>query len=229
MINGRPLSIRWTAEHVPAIVEAWQPGELGGAAVADILFGDVNPSGRLPITFPRHVGQLPLHAQFTSTRGSWVKSRLKMRDYVDMKGSPLYPFGHGLSYTTYEYSNLKIDPPEISVGGEVSVSVDIKNTGTRTGDEVAQLYLTDVVASVARPSQELRGFVRVTIDPGQVKTVHFRLCGEDLSFLDRNLTSVIEPGAFEVRVGRSSEDIRLVGKFSVQAKSSKQTRPSRLR
>ncbi len=217
LINGRPLSIRWTAEHVPGIVEAWQPGEAGGTAVAEVLFGDVNPSGRLPITFPRHVGQLPLLAQFSPTRGRWVEGRLQMRDYVDMKGSPLYPFGHGLSYTSFEYSNLKIEPREIGPGGGVAVSVEVKNTGARAGDEVVQLYLTDVVASVVRPAQELRGFERVSLAPGQTKTVRFRLEAEDLSLLDRNLEPVVEPGAFEVRVGRSSEDIRLQGSFAVRA------------
>jgi len=216
LINGRPLSVRWAAAHAPAVLEAWQPGEAGGVAVADILFGDVNPSGRLPIAVPRHVGQLPLHAQFTATRGTWVNSRVRMREYVDMPGSPLYALGHGLSYTTYEYSNLKIEPREIAAGGEVSVSVDIRNSGTRAGVEVAQLYLSDVTASVTRPTQQLRGFERVRLEAGQAKTVRFRLTRDDMSLLDRDLNPVVEPGAFEVRVGRSSEDVRLQGSFTVR-------------
>ena len=133
LINGRPLSLRWTAEHVPAILEAWLPGEQGGRAVADILFGDYNPSGRLALTIPRHVGQFPFYYNFKPSRGRWVDGRLEMADYVDLKGTPLYPFGYGLSYTKFEYGNLKITPQKIGAAGDLSVSVDVANAGSRRG------------------------------------------------------------------------------------------------
>jgi beta-glucosidase len=133
LVNGRPLSIRWTAEHVPAIVEAWRPGERGGEAVADVLFGDYNPSGRLAITIPRHVGQLPAYYNYKPFKTYWIQE-LK-RGYVDMPATPLYPFGYGLSYTKYEYSNLRIEPAQIHPAGEARVSVDVKNVGDRAGEE----------------------------------------------------------------------------------------------
>ncbi|MBZ5542045.1 MAG: glycoside hydrolase family 3 C-terminal domain-containing protein, partial [Acidobacteriia bacterium] len=144
LINGRPLSIRWTAENVPAILEAWEPGEHGGEAIAEVLFGDYNPGGHLPITIPRHVGQLPAYYNFKPSKAYWIKEGWGER-YVDMPATPLYPFGYGLSYTRFEYSNLRIDPPESGPAGTVRVSVDVKNIGARTGDEVVQLYIHDVL------------------------------------------------------------------------------------
>jgi len=207
LINGRPLSVRWAAEHSPAIVEAWMCGEQGGNAVADVLFGDYNPGGKLPVTVPRHVGQLPVY--YNHSKSKWDK-------YVDMSGVPLYEFGYGLSYTTFEYSNLRILPGEINAAGEARITLDVKNTGKVKGDEVIQLYINDVISSVSTPIKELRDFARIPLNPGETKTVEFKLDPEDLSLLDRNMKEVVEPGTFEVMIGSSSEDIRLKGKIEIK-------------
>lgn len=212
LINGRPLSIRWVAEHVPAIVEAWLPGEQGGRAVAEVLFGDVNPSGRLPVTVPRHVGQLPVYYNHTATKAS----RIRERGYVDMKATPLWEFGYGLSYTRFQYRDLRISPPVIPPEGSVRVSLKVKNTGARAGAEVVQLYLNDVISSVTRPVKELRGFAKLWLEPGEEREVAFTLGPEELSLLDEHMRWVVEPGRFEVMVGASSEDIRLRGSFEVK-------------
>ncbi len=214
LVNGRPLSIRWIAEHVPAIVEAWLPGEKGGRAVAEVLFGDVNPSGRLPVTVPRHSGQLPVTYDRPPSKDYWVE-RGWGRRYADMSAKPLWEFGHGLSYTSFEYSNLRIETPRVRRDGEVRLSVDVANTGARAGAEVVQLYMRDVLSSVATPVKQLRGFERLELKPGEKKTLRFTLRPEDLSLLDRNLKPVVEPGEFRVMIGRSSEDIRLRGSFVV--------------
>lgn len=208
LINGRPLSIRWAADHIPGIVEAWMCGEKGGYAIADVLFGDYNPNGKLPVTFPRHSGQLPMyynHMPSKSTRG-----------YKDMPATPLFAFGHGLSYTTFEYSDLKISPAEILSGGEVKVAVNIKNTGSRTGSEVVQLYIKDEVSSVTTPIKQLRGFDKINLLPGEVKSVSFTLKPEDLTLLNSEMNWTVEPGRFNVMVGSSSADIRLEGSFHVK-------------
>jgi beta-glucosidase len=214
LINGRPLSVRWIAEHVPALVEAWLPGEQGGRAVADVLFGDYNPSGRLPVTVARHVGQLPVFYNYKPSKAYWIKEGWGKR-YVDMSPLPLYEFGYGLSYTTFEYSNLRIENPKVGPGGDVRISMDIRNAGERAGAEVAQLYIRDVVSSVTTPVKQLKGFAKVSLNPGETKTVRFTLTPEDLSLLDRHLQRVVEPGTFKVMAGHSSEDIRLAGEFEV--------------
>ena len=213
LVNGRPLSTRWTAEHVPAIVEAWRPGERGGTAVADVLFGDYNPSGRLAITIPRHVGQLPAFYNYKPNKAYWMKE-LK-RGYVDMPATPLYPFGHGLSYTNYEYSNLRIEPAAIRPGGEARVSVDVKNVGTRAGEETVQLYVHETYAPVSLPVKQLRGFDRVALKPGEAKTVTLTLTPEDLQLLDIDMHWRVVPGDFEIMVGRSSADIPIQGILKV--------------
>jgi beta-glucosidase len=207
LINGRPLSIRWAAENSPAIVEAWMCGEQGGNAVADVLFGDYNPGGKLPVTVPRHVGQLPVH--YNHSKSKWDK-------YVDMPATPLYEFGYGLSYTTFEYSNLQILPNEINTGGKVQITLDVKNTGKVKGDEVAQLYINDVISSVSTPIKELRGFSRISLEPGETKNVTFKLLPEDLSLFDKNMNEVVEAGVFDLMIGSSSEDMRLKGKLEVK-------------
>ncbi len=210
LINGRPLSIRWIADNVPAVVEAWLPGEKGGRAVADVLFGDYNPGGKLPVSIPRHVGQLPVYYNYKPPR----------RSYVDMPSEPLYEFGYGLSYTQFEYGNLKISPKPpaglIGPASQVLVSADIENTGDFTGDEVVQLYINDRISSVTTPLKELKGFERITLQPGEKRTVEFTLTPYELSLLDRNMERVVEPGVFEVMVGSSSKNIRLKGTFEVQ-------------
>ncbi len=208
LINGRPLSIRWIAENVPAIVEEWNCGEQGGSAIADVLFGDYNPSGRLPITFPRHSGQLPVYYNYKPSKAIWIK-----KSYVDMPATPLYEFGYGLSYTKFEYSNLQISPKKIGSSGNVNISLDVKNIGDRKGDEVVQLYINDVMSSMSTPIRELKGFKKITLAPGEKKSVTFTLTPEHLSMLDRNLERVVEPGTFDVMIGSSCEDIRLKGRF----------------
>jgi beta-glucosidase len=212
--NGRPLSVRWIAEHVPAVVEAWLPGEQGGRAVADVLFGDYNPSGRLPITVPRHVGQLPVYYNYKPSKADWLKNGWGRR-YVDMSPLPLWEFGYGLSYTTFEYSNLRIEEPKTGLAGDVHISADVRNSGERGGAEVVQLYMRDVVSSVTTPVKQLKGFAKVALNPGEKKTVHFTLTPEDLSLLDRQFQRVVEPGTFKVMIGHSSADIRLTGSFEV--------------
>jgi beta-glucosidase len=215
LINGRPLSVRWIAEKIPGLVEAWLPGERGGIAVAEILFGDYNPSGRLSITVPRSVGQLPAYYNYKPSKEYWIGQGWGRR-YVDMPASPLYDFGYGLSYTKFDYSNLRISPKTTGTQGEVKVMADLRNSGDRAGEEVAQLYIRDVVASVSRPVKELRGFEKVSLKPGETKTVEFLLTREDLTMLDRSLKPVVEPGTFRVMVGHSSADIRLNGEFEVR-------------
>ncbi len=207
LINGRALSIRWPAENSPAIVEAWNCGEQGGNAVADVLFGDYNPGGKLPVTIPRHVGQLPVY---------YNHSKTKRNSYVDMPATPLYEFGYGLSYTTFEYSNLQILPNEINTADEVQITLDVKNTGKVKGEEVAQLYINDVISSVTTPVKELKGFSKISLEPGETKSVKFKLLPEDLSLFDKNMNEVIEPGVFDIMIGSSSEDIRLKGKLTLE-------------
>ena len=216
LVNGRPLSTRWISEHVPAIVEAWRPGELGGTAVADVLFGDYNPSGRLAITVPRSVGQLPMYYDYKPAKTFWINhSWSGTNGYVGMPGTPLYPFGYGLSYTNYEFSNLHIEPPEIHVGGQAHVSFEVKNVGDRAGEEVVQLYTHETYAPVAQPVKQLRGFERVALQPGETKTVTLALTPEDLQLLDNDMKWRVVPGDFEIMVGKSSADLPLQGMLKV--------------
>ncbi|MGA8184847.1 MAG: glycoside hydrolase family 3 C-terminal domain-containing protein [Terriglobia bacterium] len=219
MINGRPLSVRWEAEHLPAIVEAWNPGEAGGEAVADVLLGDYNPSGRLAITIPRSVGQLPVYYNYKPSKSYWMhRGWARHRaGYVNLPATPLYPFGYGLSYTEFQYSNLRIDPPQIFNQGETHVKVDVENTGKQAGVETAQLYLHERYAPVATPVKQLRGFERVALEPGQKKTVTFTLGPEDLQLLDRDNHWVVVPGTFDIMIGKSSADIALKGALEVKS------------
>jgi beta-glucosidase len=213
LVNGRPLSTRWTAEHVPTIVEAWRPGERGGEAVADVLFGDYNPSGRLAITIPRHVGQLPAYYNHKPSKDYWI--RKERRGYVDMPATPLYPFGYGLSYTQYKFSNLRIDPPQIHPQGTARVSVEVNNAGGRSGTETVQLYIHQTTGPVATPVKQLRGFERVDLKPGETKNVTLTLTPEDLQLLDRDMHWRVVPSDFEIMVGASSEDLPLKGILKV--------------
>ena len=215
LVNGRPLATRWVAEHVPAILESWIPGEQGGQAVADILFGDNNPSGRLSITVPRHAGQLPVFYNYRPSKAYWLEHGWG-KPYVDMSPEPLFVFGHGLSYTRFEYSNLRIEPQAGWPGDTVRVVVDVQNTGGRAGAEVVQLYLHVPVSSSTRPVRQLRGFRMVPLNPGEKQTVRMELGPEELSLLDRDMRWVVEPGKYEVRVGSSSKDIRLTGTFEIK-------------
>jgi beta-glucosidase len=212
LINGRPLAIAELAEQAAALLEAWLPGEEGGPAVAAALFGDLNPGGKLPMTFPRHVGQVPV---FYDQKPSGGKSKW-YGDYVSIASGPLFPFGHGLSYTTFEYSGFRMDARESAPGGTVSIQVNVRNTGRLPGDEVVQLYVCDEVASLPRPVKELKGFVRVSLQPGQSRRVTFHLPVNQLAFYDRDCL-IIEPGPIKVMVGSSSEDIRCAGEFNISA------------
>ncbi len=204
LMNGRPLSIPWLAEHAPAILEAWFPGTEAGHAIADVLFGKVNPGGKLPVTFPRNVGQTPIYYNHKNTgRPPNVKDHYTSM-YLDVPWTPLYPFGHGLSYTEFRLSNLKLSTPRITTDGTITVAVDVENRGKRGGDEVVQLYVQDVVASVTRPVQELKGFERVTLAPGERRRVQFTLGPAHLGFYDREMKWTVEPGEFRVRMSTSS-------------------------
>lgn len=217
LINGRPLSMRWAAAHVPALVEAWEPGEKGGTAVADVLFGNYNPSGRLAISIPRSVGQLPDYYDFKPSKAYWINHGWTHLDgYVDMPGTPLYPFGYGLSYTQFKYSNLRINPPQIYTGSSTKVSVDVENVGKRAGVATVQLYLHERYAPVSTPVKQLRGFERVTLAPGETKTVTLTLTPKDLMLLDRNMHWVVVPGTFDIMLGKSSADILLKGALEVE-------------
>lgn len=217
LVNGRPLATRWIAEHVPAIVEAWCPGEKGGAAVADVLFGDYNPSGHLPVTIPRHAGQLPVYYSYPPSKKYWLENAWG-KPYVDMPPTPLYAFGHGLSYTEFEYSDLRITPGETGPGGKVSVGVTVRNTGKRPGADVVQLYINDPISTVSTPVKELKGFKKVRLEPGESTKVQFELGPEHLSLIDRHLKRVVEPGEFKVMIGQSSDDIVLEGTFRITDK-----------
>ena len=210
LLNGSAVTMKNWIENVSAVVEAWYPGEEGGNAVADVLFGDYNPGGKLPLSFPQFVGQVPLYYNHKPTgRGD---------DYSDMNGKPQFPFGFGLSYTTFSYSNLIVTPSNITPAGSVSVAVDVQNTGTVSGDEVVQLYTHDPFASVTRPVKELKGFKRVTLNPGEKKTLSFTLGKEELSFFDKSLRPIVEPGMIEVMIGSSSDDIKVRSSFDVTSR-----------
>ena len=196
--HGRPNSINYIAEHVPAILDGWYLGQEGGTAVADVLFGDYNPAGRLPITVPRSTGQLPDY---------YYQKPSAKREYLGSTVLPLFPFGWGLSYSTFKYANVRATPDSIGPRGQTTISVDITNSGAVRGDEVVQLYIRDDVSSVTRPVKELRGFRRITLNPGETKSVEFTLGPEELSFLNRDMHRVVEPGTFTIMVGGNSIDL----------------------
>lgn len=205
LMNGRPLTITWIAENVPSILETWFAGTQAGSAIADVLFGDVNPGGKLPVTFPRSVGQVPLYYNYKNTGRPPDEKNKYTSKYLDVPWTPLFPFGHGLSYTQFRLSNLQLSARRIKPNGQVRVSVDVENTGARAGDEVVQLYIRDVAASVTRPVRELKGFKRLTVQPGEKRKVEFTLSSEQLGFYNREMRFVVEAGDFKVFVGTSSE------------------------
>ncbi len=199
--NGRPLTITWADENIPAIVEAWQLGSQAGNAVAQVLYGDYNPSGKLPMTFPRSVGQVPIYYNYKNTGRPGPKKEVFWSHYQDESNKPLYPFGYGLSYTSFEYKNLNTKVES----GKIKVSVDVTNTGSYKGKEVVQLYIRDLVASVTRPVRELKGFELVEFNPSETKTVTFDLSNDELGFYNNQREFVVEPGDFEIFVGGSSD------------------------
>jgi beta-glucosidase len=195
LVNGRPLAVPDVAARVPAILESWYAGQEGGTAIGEVLFGDVNPGGKLPVTFPRSSGQLPVYYNRRPT---------SFRSHLDLTREPLWSFGFGLSYTTFTLADLRVASPIIGPAGRTDVSVRVTNTGTRAGDEVVQLYIRDQVSSVTRPVKELRGFERVSLKPGESKTVTFTLGADELSLINRQMQRVVEPGRFDIMIGTSA-------------------------
>jgi beta-glucosidase len=214
--NGRPLALPWAAAHIPSIVEAWHLGTQTGNAVAQVLYGDYNPSGKLPMSFPRNVGQVPIYYNNYSTgRPTNGEGNVFWSHYTDVEKTPQFPFGFGLSYTTFEYKNLKLDKTAIALGEAVKASVDVTNTGKYDGKEVVQLYIHDEVASLARPVKELKGFELVDLKKGETKTITLTLTGKELGFFDNNGNYLVEPGTFKVMVGGSS-DKGLESRFEIK-------------
>lgn len=213
LVGGRPLSIPWIARHASALLAAWCPGQEGGHAVADILFGKTNPSGKLPVSIPATVGQVPLFYNRKPSAGGIYHTpgtpQKPGRDYVFLPSDPLFEFGHGLSYTTFSYSRLQIRPKRIPPDGNVTVTVEVRNTGTRTGKEVVQCYLTDKVGSTTPPVRALKQFKKISLKPGEKKKVAFRLTPEDLMLYDTRMRRVVEPGAFEVRIGGACREFEV--------------------
>jgi beta-glucosidase len=196
VMGGRPLDLSPVLDHARAILQAWYPGQEGGEALAEILAGEVSPSAKLPVTFPRSVGQIPRYAARKPSDG---------RGYLFTSHEPLFAFGHGLSYTTFEYGDLRVEPSLIAPDGQAEVTLRVRNTGTRHGTEVVQLYVHDRVASVTRPVRALRGFERVPVGPGEERLVRFSLTPSDLSLLNRKMQRIVEPGVFDIYVGGSSD------------------------
>jgi beta-glucosidase len=215
LASGRPLTIPWIAENVPAVVMAWHGGTEAGNAAADVLFGDVNPGGKLPVTFPRSVGQVPLYYAHKNTGRPPDPNQKYTSKYLDVPWTPQFPFGHGLSYTTFALSDLKLGAETIAAAGRQTVEVTVKNTGARAGDEVVQVYVTDLAASVTRPVKQLRAFERVTLEPGASRTLAFTLGPPDLGLYDARMRWVVEPGRFQVTAGTSSEG-GLTASFAVR-------------
>ena len=206
LINGRPLAIADILPYVNAVIEAWLPGEEGGTAIADVIFGDVNPSGRLPVSVPKTVGQVPVY---------YSRKPSSFRDYIDVDSKPLFPFGFGLSYTEFRYRDLVVRTPEVKPFSFVEVEVTVENVGKLAGKEVVQVYVSKEYSEVARPVKELKAFKKVYLEPGQAKKVLFRIPTEALAFYDRGMNFVIEPGDYRIMIGKSSEDIVLEGRFRI--------------
>jgi beta-glucosidase len=207
LMNGRPLTINWISQNVPAILEAWYLGIQSGNAIADVLFGDYNPSGKLTTTFPRYVGQIPIYYNHKMTGRPHDKSNFYTSYYFDLENTPLYPFGFGLSYTSFKYSNLSLSQNKMNINESITVTVNVTNSGKYEGEEVVQLYIRDLVGSVTRPVKELKDFKKVLLKPGETKKVDFIITEEKLKFYDVNMNYVSEPGDFKVFVGTNSEDL----------------------
>jgi len=211
LFNGRPLTIPWEAAHIPAILEAWFSGTEAGNAIADVLFGKVNPSGKLTATFPRNVGQIPIYYSTKNTgrplpEGAWF---MKFRsNYLDVPNEPVFPFGYGLSYTTFDYGDLKLSTFQAKGDQAITATVNLVNSGKTDGAEVVQLYIRDVVGSITRPIKELKGFQKVFLKAGETRPVTFKITPEDLKFYNGDLKYVWEPGDFVIMVGGNSKEVR---------------------
>jgi beta-glucosidase len=217
LMNGRPLALEWADENVDAILEAWYPGTMGGPAVVDVLFGDYNPSGKLPVTFPRTVGQVPIYYDVKNTGRPYTPDKANekyLSRYLDTPNTPLYAFGYGLSYTRFEYSDVSLDATEIGPGDTLTASVTVTNMGDSVGEEVVQLYVHDLVGSVTRPVKQLKGFERIRLAKGESRSVRFSLNADDLAFYRADMSYGPEPGDFELFIGSSSDDVR-AARFSL--------------
>ena len=211
LFTGRPLTLNWEQEHVPAILNVWFGGSEAAYAIGDALFGYVNPGGKLPMTFPKNVGQIPLYYAHKNTGRplGQAKSFEKFRsNYLDVDNEPLYPFGYGLSYTTFSYSDIDLSHSSMDMNGSLTAAVTVTNTGTWPGSEVVQLYIRDVVGSSTRPVKELKGFQKIFLEPGEMKIVRFKIAPEMLRYYNYDLQLVAEPGDFEVMIGTNSRDVK---------------------
>ena len=215
----------WMKANIPAIVEAWYPGEQGGNAIADILFGRVNPSGRLSVSVPQSAGHIPTVYDYKPTgRGCYKNPGTPEKpgqDYVFTSPAPLFPFGFGLSYTTFEYGDLKVETPTVKPDGRVRVSFTVRNTGTKPGKEAAQVYIRDLVSSTTTPVLRLRRFAKVSLAPAESRTLEFEIPVSELTLWNAEMKRVVEPGEFDIAVGASAEDIKFHGKFAVEANDEK--------
>jgi beta-glucosidase len=215
LINGRPLSVNWADKNIPAIVEAWYPGSMGGTALSDVIFGDYNPGGKLTVTFPKSVGQIPFNFPYKPASQVDGGKSMGLKGNMTRVNGALYSFGHGLSYTTFKYSNLKLSAKQITDKQNISVSFDLSNTGSRAGDEVVQLYLRDLISSVTTYEKNLVGFERIHLKPGETKSINIQLRNDDFKLLNKDNKWVIEPGDFKIMIGSSSENIHLEDIFTV--------------
>jgi beta-glucosidase len=217
LMAGRPMIFNWTAEHVPAILYTWWLGNQAGNAIADVLYGKYNPSGKLPVTFPREIGQIPVYYNHFNT-GRPAKDEKDLNyvsAYTDLLNSPRYAFGHGLSYTDFKYSNLQLDKRSLHANGSITVSFDLQNTGKYAGEEVVQLYLRDVVAQPLRPVKELKDFTKLRLSAGEIKKVSFTIDRSKLAFYNDKLEYITQPGRFQLMIGSASDDIRLEDGFDL--------------
>jgi beta-glucosidase len=213
LFNGRPLAIKWESENINSILDVWFGGSQAGHAIADVLFGEANPSGKLTMTFPRNVGQIPVYYNNYNTGrplpgGEWFTKFTS--NYLDIPNDPVYPFGYGLSYTTFAYGDIVLSDTTLNASETLKVSVDVTNSGNCAGKEVVQLYIRDLVGSIVRPLKELKGFRKIYLEPGQTKTVNFELSTDDLKFYNFDLNYVWEPGAYNIMVGGNSRDVQSV-------------------
>jgi beta-glucosidase len=210
LMNGRPLTLEWEDAHIPSILETWFLGTTAGNAIADVLFGDYNPSGKITMTFPRNTGQIPIYYNHRSTGRPLDPNNKYTSRYLDVTNDPLYPFGYGLTYTKFTYSAPQLNKQQLKPAEQLQVSVTVSNTGNYDGEEVVQLYIRDKVASVTRPLKELKGFKKIFLEKGESSTVTFTLGVEDLKFYDKDMRWTYEPGEFTVVVGPNSRDVQAV-------------------
>jgi beta-glucosidase len=211
LMNGRPLTVSWENENIDAILETWFGGTQAGAAIADVLFGAANPSGKLTMSWPRNVGQIPIYYNAKNTGRPLDENQKYTTKYLDVPNTPLYPFGYGLSYTTFTYGDLKLDKKSITAKDKIQVTVTVSNTGNYDGVETVQLYIRDLVGTITRPVKELKGFKKVELKKGESKEVSFTISVEDLKFYNSDLKFVAEPGAFKVFVGGNSQEVKEAG------------------